>query len=91
MYGVTSGRRPVYRCGQYMRTAGSECPQNTTDGETLLGFVLDCWERRRLVLADAKGFAVALEALGLSSMMAVRSRIRPRTLYETRWSNYSGS
>jgi hypothetical protein len=40
MYGVTIANRPVYRCGRYMRTAGSQCSQNTADGEALLSFVL---------------------------------------------------
>ncbi len=46
MYGVTSGQRRLYRCGRYMRTSGSECNQNSVDGEALLKYVLNLLSRR---------------------------------------------
>ncbi len=35
MYGRTVGKRRVYSCGRYMRTAGAECDNNQVDAEAL--------------------------------------------------------
>lgn len=46
MYGTTVGNRSVLRCGRYMRTAGSECAQNTVDAEALLKYLLSLLVQR---------------------------------------------
>ena len=38
MYARTSGKRPMYTCGRYMRSGGKECQNNQVDGEALLRF-----------------------------------------------------
>lgn len=40
MYGVTVSGRPLYRCGDYMKSACSRCNNNQVDAEALLKFVL---------------------------------------------------
>ncbi|HTQ40091.1 MAG TPA: recombinase family protein, partial [Pirellulales bacterium] len=40
MYGHQSGQRRLYTCGRYMRTAGSECDNNSVDAEALLQLTL---------------------------------------------------
>ncbi len=40
MYAKTSGNRPLYVCGRYMKTNGACCEHNAVDGEGLLRFVL---------------------------------------------------
>jgi hypothetical protein len=40
MYGLTSGKRALYLCGRYNRTAGAECDHNAVDAEALLKFTL---------------------------------------------------
>jgi hypothetical protein len=42
MYGRTSGKRALYTCGRYMRTAGTECENNQVDAEALNRLVLSC-------------------------------------------------
>jgi hypothetical protein len=42
MYGRTSGKRALYTCGRYMRTAGAECENNQIDAEALNRLVLSC-------------------------------------------------
>ena len=41
MYGATQSGRPLYKCGLYMRTAGSECNNNAVDAEALLRHLLE--------------------------------------------------
>lgn len=40
MYARTSGNRPLYVCGKYMKSAGSECNHNAVDGAAALSFVI---------------------------------------------------
>ena len=40
MYGRTSGKRALYTCGRYMRTAGAECENTQIDAEALNRLVL---------------------------------------------------
>jgi hypothetical protein len=40
LYGHTVGQRRVYTCGRYMRTAGSECENNSIDAEAMLKLTL---------------------------------------------------
>jgi hypothetical protein len=42
MYGRTSGKRALYTCRRYMRTAGAECENNQIDAEALNRLVLSC-------------------------------------------------
>jgi DNA invertase Pin-like site-specific DNA recombinase len=42
MYGTTVGARIVYRCGRYMRTAGSQCRQNSADGRPFYNSFFNC-------------------------------------------------
>lgn len=53
MYGHRHSERPVYTCGRYMATGGSDCGNNTVDAEALLRFTLDTLRELtdRLVLA----------------------------------------
>jgi DNA invertase Pin-like site-specific DNA recombinase len=45
MYARKHGQRPVYACGKYMATGGSDCDNNTVDGEAILRYTLDTlWE-----------------------------------------------
>jgi hypothetical protein len=41
MYGRTSGKRALFTCGRYMRTAGAECENNQIDAEALNRLVLN--------------------------------------------------
>jgi len=41
MYGRIHGKRLIYVCGQYNRTAGAECAANAVDSEALLRFSLE--------------------------------------------------
>jgi hypothetical protein len=45
MYGHTSGKRALYTCGRYMRTAGAECKNNQVDAEALHRLALS-WLRQ---------------------------------------------
>lgn len=40
MYGRMHGQRPIYVCGDYMRTNGAVCENNTIDAEAILRFTL---------------------------------------------------
>jgi hypothetical protein len=45
MYAHKHGQRSVYTCGKYMATGGSDCENNTVDGEAILRFTLETlWE-----------------------------------------------
>jgi hypothetical protein len=45
MYGHKHGKRLVYTCGEYMKTGGADCENNTVDAEAVLAFTLDTlWE-----------------------------------------------
>ncbi len=41
MYARKHGQRPIYACGKYMASGGSDCNNNTVDGEAILRFTLD--------------------------------------------------
>jgi Recombinase len=41
VYALTSGNRPLYKCGRYLKTAGAECKHNTVDGEAALAFLVN--------------------------------------------------
>ncbi|MBI4305431.1 MAG: recombinase family protein [Chloroflexi bacterium] len=40
MYGRMHGQRPIYVCGRYWKSAGTECENNAVDGEAILRFTL---------------------------------------------------
>ena len=40
IYGVQSSNRRLYKCGNYMRTSGDKCDNNSVDAEALLKFVM---------------------------------------------------
>ncbi len=46
MYARTSGSRPLYVCGRYMKTDGAECDHNAVDGEAALAFILSVFQQR---------------------------------------------
>lgn len=56
MYGLTSGKRRIYVCGRYLKTAGSQCAHNPADGEATLVFVLGLLRQR--VLAGGQRAAI---------------------------------
>lgn len=41
MYGRTSGKRPLYNCGRYMKYGAAACENNQVDAEALLRFTLE--------------------------------------------------
>jgi len=76
MYGRTSGKRALYTCGRYMRTAGAECENNQVDAEALhrlvLGWLRQCAAlgMRRSRLADLLKERVAEAAATTSENVA---------------------
>ena len=59
MYGRTSGKRAMYTCGRYMRTAGAECENNQVDAEALHRMALS-WLRQFAALGTRRNQIVDL-------------------------------
>ncbi len=87
MYGNTVGKRRIYNCGRYQRTAGAECFHNVVDAEALLRLTMrtltqrldrhgSSEELRRMFLARAEAVSDKNVFLaGKSAIEAARQRV----------------
>ncbi len=54
MYGLTSGKRAMYCCAEYMKSGGAFCHHNQFDAEALLKFMLQVFKQQIILKAGGR-------------------------------------
>ena len=88
MYGRTSGKRKLFACGRYLRTAGHDCHHNQVDADALLRFTLVTLRQLVMVHRDEEKLRAHLRSRATADMAeGARKQLDQRIEFLTRESN----